>query len=338
MSAQRVVTIGSFDGVHRGHAAIMRAARGLAGPSDAGGRVVALTFFPHPLMVLRPASAPARLTTWEDRAALLGQAGADEVVQLQPTRDLLSQTPEQFVRWLVQQHSPDAIVEGTDFRFGKGRRGDVRTLAQLGERHGFHVEVVPPVEAALTDQTLVECSSTLVRWLLARGRVGDARRALGRTYEVIGRVEPGDGRGRELGFPTLNLAPATAPPGDGVYAAIAHLPSGERFAAAVSVGSKPTFPGSARAVEAHLLDWSGQRAELGPVEGDVRLVWLAWLRDQIRYASAEALIEQMRRDSERTVRLAQERWEKDDGQAVCSTRIETPDESQRSGGCRYELT
>ena len=294
-----IVTIGNFDGVHAGHRALVFRARALAGPA---GRVVAMAFDPHPASVLRPESAPARVTAWERRAALLVEAGADVVRRLEPTAELLSMSPESFVEDLVGELGPSWLVEGEDFRFGRARAGDVSTLRALGERMGFGVEVVPTVEVALEDNTVVPASSTVLRWLIERGRVRDAARVLGRAYELEGVVARGERRGREIGFPTINIETDALAPADGIYAGTATLPDGRRIGAAVSVGTKPTFGGTARAVEAHLLDAAREGERIAGLEEygwGVRLALVGWVRDQVRFGSAAALVEQMERDCAR---------------------------------------
>lgn len=309
-AAATALTIGNFDGVHAGHTPLVRRARELA-DREGRGRVVALVFDPHPAAVLRPEAVPARLTTFEHRSELLLERGADEVVRLTPTRELLSRTPEQFVRGLVELYRPAFVVEGDDFRFGKGRAGDIRTLTELGRGLGFEVETVAPVEVALGDHLIVRASSSIVRWLLLQGRVRDAALVLGRPYELSGTVVKGDQVGRQLGFPTANLDTACLIPSDGIYAAVAELPDGTLAAAAVNVGSRPTFNGSGRRAEAHLMqlgaEWGASRApSLGnlPEYGwPLSLSFLAWLRDDARFESVESLVEQIRRDCDRVNRV-----------------------------------
>ncbi len=302
MPAPTAITVGSFDGVHLGHASLLRAARRAIG---AEGRVIALAFSPHPLSLLRPGAEPARLTTWSTREQLLRDAGADEVVRLEPTRELLALEPRAFVERIVREHAPAVWAEGPDFRFGKARAGDTRTLETLGGEFGFRAIVVPHAEVALTDLTLAPASSTLVRWLLSRGRVGDARRVLGRAYKIVGVVEPGDQRGRAIGFPTANITTECAMPADGVYAGVATLPDGRELAAAISVGTKPTFGDRPRTLEAHLLDagdpWDGRGADRQPLGygWTVRLRFTAWLREQLGYDRLDDLIVQIEADAAR---------------------------------------
>lgn len=315
-----VVTIGNFDGVHAGHAALVRAAKDQASRLGAGsGRasVVAMVFDPHPSAVLTPGRGPARLSTFDQRREWLVSLGVDQVVRLEPTTALLAQSPREFLASVVQEHGAVAFVEGEDFRFGKGRAGDVRVMRSLGEEMGFGVRVVPAAERELTDQMIVRVSSTLVRWLVARGRTTDVERLLDRAYEIVGVVERGNRRGRTIGFPTLNIATGQLLPGDGVYAGRAVLPDGRECVAAISVGTKPHFRASEGAngsggvlvpvLEAHLLDVAQDEARIkGLTEygWSVRLRIAAWLREQWRFASLEALIEQLGRDCERCRGLA----------------------------------
>lgn len=293
-----VITIGNFDGVHIGHAALVARAKSIA--TKTGARVIAMVFHPHPMSILHPESAPATLTTIEHRAELLHAVGADEVVQLHPTPEVLGLAPAAFIDGVVRQYAPCAIVEGPDFRFGKGRAGDNTLLAELGRTRGFEVHVVNPVEASLHDQSVVTVSSTLVRWLLSCGRVADAERLLGRPYELRGVVVRGDQRGREIGCPTANLSTPTVLPADAVYAGTGTLADGRVFPAAIHVGTRSTFNDTTRTVEAHLLDWRGPIAEGASEYGwPLRLSFTHWLRDQVKFDSVGALVEQIKRDIER---------------------------------------
>jgi len=287
-----IITIGTFDGVHIGHAALVARAAELATPI--GARVVAMAFDPHPASRLRPGTEPARLTGFEARAALLRAAGADEVVRLEPRDELLSLSPAEFVRTLLVPLHPALIVEGGDFHFGKGRAGDVRVLAELGRDAGFGVEVVPPVEAVLTDHLIVTASSSIARWLITHGRVRDAAVVLGRAYAVRGTVVRGDQRGRTIGFPTANLETELLLPANGVYAGVARLDDGREFVAAINVGTRPTFDGHGRRFEAHLLD---ARADELPEYGWRLSVEVTdFIRDDVRFDSVERLVAQIERD------------------------------------------
>lgn len=293
-----VCTIGNFDGVHLGHRAIVSAARAAAGSA---GQVVAVTFEPLPASVLRPGAAPGRLTTAPERRELLLSAGCDEVLELDPRDGLLGKGPEEFVRSLRTRVPFDAVAEGADFRFGKGRAGDLATLAAMGAAEGFRTIEVPERVEPLADGHLVPARSTSIRWFLAMGRVADAARLLGRPHSVRGTVEPGDRRGRTLGFPTANVRiGAVALPADGVYAGTAVADGGE-WPAAISVGSKPTFGGAQRTLEAHLVGFPGALDAYGwPVE--VRFT--RWLREQWRFPGPDALVGQLRADVARVAALA----------------------------------
>ena len=291
MSARTAITIGNFDGVHRGHAALVRAARNAVGAS---GRIVVLAFDPHPSTVLRTTRRAPRLSSFAQRTRWLREAGADEIVQLEPSLDLLGRSPEEFAAWLCAQHRPDVIVEGSDFRFGRGRSGTVNTLRELARQLRFDVIVVDDVEAVLADQSVVRVSSTLARWLIEHGRVSDAAALFGRSYEFIGTVVKGDQRGRTLGFPTANLERCDQLlPGDGIYAGEATGPDGRRVRAAISVGTKPTYGEHLRTCEAHLID---MKLPLDHYGWSIAIRFEHWIRAQMVFSSINALIEQIQRD------------------------------------------
>ncbi|MEC9372701.1 MAG: bifunctional riboflavin kinase/FMN adenylyltransferase [Planctomycetota bacterium] len=316
MAGSAAITIGVFDGVHLGHASLVRRARELAGessggtkdgPHGSGGRVVVMTFDPHPLEALRPEIAPPRLSTMAQRRRWLHDLGADEVVELAPTPDLLALEPAEFVDQILMTHQPGWIVEGADFRFGAARRGGVDTLKQLGASRAFKTDVLNAVDATLSDQTIVRASSSIARWLIHQGRMRDAAILLGRPYEIEGSVVEGARRGREIGCPTANIAAPHLAPAHGVYVGAATLPDGRELPAAISVGDNPTFNGSRVSVEAHLLEedgrpWSGGAEHGLPEYGwDIRLCIESWLRGQIRYTSVPPLVDQIRRDIDRTM-------------------------------------
>jgi riboflavin kinase/FMN adenylyltransferase len=293
-----IASIGNFDGVHLGHQAIVAAARKAAGLQ---GRVVAVTFDPLPVAVLRPDAAPARLTSSARREALLLACGCDSVHVLDPRSGILGESPEGFIEHLRAAVPFDAIAEGADFRFGRGRSGDVATLADIGLRMGFKTIEVPEVDEALGDGSIIAARSTAVRWLLSMGRVADAARLLGRAHAVEGVVERGDQRGRLLGFPTANvMTTGMALPADGVYAGRAII-DGREYPAAISVGTKPTFGPNARVCEAHVL---GLEAALDSYGWSIEVHFEQWLRSQWRFPNPEALIVQLRADVARTAALA----------------------------------
>ena len=297
MSSPVAITIGNFDGMHIGHVQLVRIARSIV--SD-DGRVIVLSFDPHPLTVLRGGD-PGRLTTFAERTRLLKEVGADEVVALNPTPQFLNQQPEEFLTAVIDPYRPSVIVEGPDFHFGRGRAGSVRTLRQLEGKHGYRTIVIDPVEVALADQSLVRVSSTMVRWLVERGRMRDVALLLGRPYELIGPVVVGDRRGREIGVPTANLDHVDhLLPGDGIYTGLARLPDGRTFPAAISCGTKPTFGRHPRLCEAHLIGYKGSLEDYG---WTLRLQITDWLRDQVRFAEVGLLKEQMKRDIARAEAL-----------------------------------
>jgi riboflavin kinase / FMN adenylyltransferase len=287
-----VVVIGNFDGVHLGHRHVLGRAREVA--AERGLPVVAVTFDPHPMAVLRPEHAPVQLTSMEVRAALLDEAGANHVLALPFDTDMATWSPEEFVqRVLVDALHVAAVVVGANFRFGSRAAGDVATLRALGEADDFSVEGL-----ALDGGPMV-WSSTYVRQCLAAGDVAGAAEALGRPYAVRGVVVRGDQRGRELGYPTANVPTdgLTAAPADGVYAGwLRRLDTGETFPAAISVGTNPTFDGvRERRVESYVIDRTG--LELYGVGVEVSFV--ERLRGMVAFESVEALVEQMADDVDR---------------------------------------
>ena len=291
----RCITIGNFDGVHVGHQALLARARVLAG---SGGQVVAVTFDPHPAMLLKPELAPPAVQTLQERRECLLKCGADDVHVINTTKELLTMSAEQFMAWLRAQIAFDCIVEGPDFHFGKDRAGDINTLRAIGLKNNFTVDQVEPVEVALSDASSAVASSSLLRWLLQHGRVNDVAAVLGRAYQLTGVVQKGDQRGRTLGWPTANIATgARLIPSDGIYAGIATLPTGARKRAAISIGTKPTFGVHARTVEAFVLD---HKAPVDDYGWTLTLEFSRWLRGQTRFDGVQALLEQMNIDAQRT--------------------------------------
>ena len=283
------VVIGNFDGVHLGHQHVVREARRAA---DAEGlRVVAVTFHPHPMAVLRPEHAPPSLTDLETRAALLQAAGVDDVLALPFDRDVASWTPQEFARRVLARGLHAAVVVvGANFRYGTKASGDVGTLTASGEELGFRA-----VGVALDGGPQV-WSSTYVRLCLATGDVAGAAEALGRPFTVRGVVVRGDQRGRELGFPTANVPTRdlTAAPADGVYAGwLRRLDTGQRYPAAISVGTNPTFEGEReRRVESYVLD----RDDLELYDVEVEVAFVDRIRGMVRFDGVDALVETMRGD------------------------------------------
>ena len=289
--APSVVTIGVFDGVHRGHRTIIGTA--VRAASEAGLRTVAVTFDPHPSAVVRPEAVPPLLQPVDERITLLADTGVDVVLVLPFTRDLAALTPEAFVRRVLAgvlrtRH----VVVGENFRFGNRAAGDVAMLAALGEDHGFGTEAVPLL--ALDGDAI---SSTQVREHLEGGDVAWAAAALGRPWTYTGEVVRGDGRGRTIGIPTANVvAPADVlRPGGGVYAARAEH-AGDTWDAVVNVGTRPTFDGTTATVEAHLLDASEEPEDLDLYGQRLRLAFRARLRDERRFDGPDELVAQIRAD------------------------------------------
>ncbi len=289
-----VLTIGNFDGVHRGHRRLLERAREIAGEVGAGA-VVAMSFEPHPMAILRPGQEPARLSTPRRRAEWLAEAGADVVIFLPTSRELLSKSATEFLTDCVLPCRPRAMIEGPTFHFGRGRAGDNETLRAFGAEHGFATEVLPELYAEeLAGRPAI--NSSAIREALSSGEVGIAATMLGRHYEISGNVGHGEGRGAPLGFPTANLETVeTMLPGHGVYAAIATLPDGSRRAAAVNVGPQPTFDQMTARVEAHLLDFAGTLRGAA-----LTLAFIERLRGQSRFDGVEHLIAQLERDVETT--------------------------------------
>lgn len=285
-----VVTIGEFDGVHRGHQRLIARAAEIGG--ELGLPLVVVTFDPHPDEVIRPGSHPALLCTTRFRVELLGRFGADAVCVLPFTYEFSQVSAEDFVRSvLVDGLHSAAVVIGENFRFGHRAAGNVSLLTELGEKYEFLAEGVP-----LFEDRGVTITSTWIRELVSAGEVAAAARELGRPHRVEGVVVRGSQRGRALGFPTANVEPQTqvAIPGDGVYAGwLAGLAADgtelDRWPAAISVGSNPTFDGVDRTVEAYALD----RDDLDLYGAHVAVEFAQRLRGQVRFTSVDELVEQM---------------------------------------------
>ncbi|MEE2907202.1 MAG: riboflavin biosynthesis protein RibF [Planctomycetota bacterium] len=288
------LSIGMFDGVHLGHQGIIDQGRQAVGP---GGRVVVMTFEPSPVAVLAPNQVLPRLMTSEQRTRALVDAGVNEVQVLVPTKEFLQQSPGAFLDQIVAAHTPQHIVEGEDFRFGCNREGDVAFLREFGRERGFEVHVPEEIMGSLVDGTSVPARSSVIRKLLAKGRVRDAACLLGRPWQLEGEVVRGNQRGRDLGCPTANLDIGNLmTPAAGVYAGQAHLDSGQTYIAAISVGTNPTFQDKGTSCEVHLLSFDGDLDHYG---WRLKVNLNHWVREQLVFDSVEDLAEAMARDLER---------------------------------------
>ncbi|MGW6005073.1 bifunctional riboflavin kinase/FAD synthetase [Oerskovia enterophila] len=313
-----VVTIGNFDGVHRGHAEVLGRIVSLA--RESGSQAVAVTFHPHPATVHRPEQAPELLTGIADRMELLEATGLDAVLLVEYTLDFARQSPEEFVRtYLVDGLGARTVVVGHDVRFGRDNAGNLATMVELGRTYGFEVRAIDDVgtvggepghasasgDAASTAADAAPSgrwSSTEIRGLLTDGKVREAAALLGRHHRLRGVVVHGDARGRELGFPTANLGAISGMvPADGVYAGWLRRPQllaadpgncDGVLPAAISIGTNPTFDGVERRVEAYVLD----RTDLDLYDEEVVLEFVEHLRPTLRFDGIDALVETMHDD------------------------------------------
>jgi riboflavin kinase/FMN adenylyltransferase len=286
------VTVGSFDGVHLGHQAVLREIDRRA--RAAGRASVLVTFDPHPLEVVNPGAAPPLLTTGPERLEVLALSPLDYVLLVRFDRHLAGLTPEEFVQEvLLERCSLRELVIGHDHGFGRGRSGDVETLRRLGASHGFEVDVVPPVDFGGQ-----HVSSSRIRRAVAGGDLTTAGAMLGRRYGVVGPVGEGERRGRLLGVPTINLfelSPRKLLPPDGVYAVRVEWRGGSA-GGMMNQGPRPTFQDGRRILEAHIFDFEGD------LYGEwVRIEWIERLRDIQRFGSVEQLKQQLERDRARAV-------------------------------------
>jgi riboflavin kinase / FMN adenylyltransferase len=281
-------TIGTFDGVHRGHQAILTPM--IQAAHAAGSPAVVVTFFPHPVVVLRGIQEPISLTTPDERARLLGALGVDAVVTLAFDRALASLTAEEFMRIMSARLGLRQLWVGDDFALGRNRQGDIPALRALGEKLAYTLNVTREVDI---DGERV--SSSLIRGLVRKGEAAQASRLLGRPYALEGPVAHGDGRGRGLGFPTANVDywPGKITPAFGVYATWTWV-DGQRIPSVTSVGVRPTFdpPDSTPRVEAYLIDY-----EADLYNRPIRVDFLQFLRPELRFSSVQALIDQMMLDT-----------------------------------------
>jgi riboflavin kinase/FMN adenylyltransferase len=279
------LAIGSFDGVHLGHQAVLERLVTVARARELAPAWI--TFDPHPRCVLDPANCPAQITTLDERLALARPLGLEHAIVLAFNRQLAALSAEEFMTRLLAAVELRCLVVGYDFAFGRGRAGTVSWLREHSRDHGFTVEVVPALQVGSE-----EVHSSEVRRLLTLGEVEAARRLLGREYTLAGLVEPGDRIGRDIGWPTVNLAVPAGKlvPGRGIYAGWAVTATG-RFQAAISIGYRPTFEKTELRVEAYLLDFAGDL-----YQQRVELRFVAYLRDEVRFPNARSLSEQISRD------------------------------------------
>ena len=284
------LTIGVFDGVHRGHQVILR--RLVAGAHAEGLPAVVVTFFPSPAVVLRDLRDPVYLSMPDERAELLAALGVDEVVTLEFNRQLASLPAADFMAWMKTRLGVVHLCAGFDFALGHGREGNLPMLKQIGDQLGYAVTVVDPV----ADPQNGAISSSRIRNLVANGEVRTAADLLGRRYAVNGVIAHGDGRGHGLGFPTANIAipQQRLSPGFGIYATWITL-RGQRFPSVTSIGVRPTFERApvAPRIEAHILDLPG---DPNLYDQPVRLEFVEYLRPEMRFSQVQDLIDQIHQD------------------------------------------
>jgi riboflavin kinase/FMN adenylyltransferase len=290
------LTIGNFDGVHRGHRVLLAELRKQAEAS--GGPAVVLTFDPHPMQLLRPDKFQPLLTTVDDRAELLQANGAEHVVVLRTTPELLHLTANDFfARVVCNSFAARAVVEGVNFGFGRNREGTIQTLEQLCQAAGLGFVSVPPLQ-----QEGVTVSSSRIRQVLLVGNVSTAAQLLGRNYRIRGTVGVGQRRGQTLGFPTANLEKIVSLiPADGVYA-VRVLAKGSNYAGAANIGPNPTFAEQTRKVEVHLLDFQGDLYGQA-----LAMDFVERLRDTRPFAGVTELVNQLRRDVDRARQAVERR-------------------------------
>ena len=285
-------TIGTFDGIHRGHQALLKPL--ITGARAAGAASVLVTFEPHPRCVLDPDHCPPNLTTLDEKTWLLDQLGLDHLVVIPFTPQVAALSAGSFMERLVRGIELRRIVIGENHRFGHGRRGDPAFLRRFGARHGFNVDVAPTVVRGRAP-----ISSSRIRRLVLLGQVRAAAQLLGRDYFVRSTVEHGAKRGRQLGFPTANLriAPTKLIPPNAIYASQVDI-DGQTYGGATSIGFRPTFGGNTLTVEVFVLDFDGDL-----YDQLITVRFVQRLRAEKRFASVPALQQQMTRDVENARRI-----------------------------------
>jgi riboflavin kinase/FMN adenylyltransferase len=289
-----VITIGAYDGVHRGHRAVIAQVQARAG--ELGARSVVVTFDRHPASVIRPDAAPRLLTNASQKLELLADTGVDATVVVPFSAAQARETPVDFVeRVIVNALRTQAVIVGSDFHFGHMRQGNITLLREMGERHDFTCEPVVLVPRA--DGVDEPISSTAIRRALAGGEIETATRLLGRALEVRGTVVTGDQRGRTIGFATANveIPNGMCLPSDGVYAGLYRRPDGSEHACAINLGRRPTFYVNAEhsLLEAHLLDFAGDL-----YGEDAAVTFVAFLRSEKQFAGIDELKTQLKLDVE----------------------------------------
>jgi len=281
------VALGTFDGIHLGHQHIISRAVDYAKHNL--GTSAVFTFSNHPLAVLAPAAAPPAIISQADKAELLEQLGVDVLINIPATAYFLQLKPQEFIQLLNERLQPALVVVGPNYSFGANRAGTPAMLAQIAKEFHFKVEIQ---DAIYVDNILV--SSTVIRQLIASGKVDKAASLLGRYWHLSGIVERGDGRGRKLGFPTANIALPTGiiTPADGVYAVTIEV-DGNRYNAVANVGNNPTFSDQVRRVEVHIPDFNGDL-----YGRQVRIYFRQYLRDETKFSDVAQLIQQIKLDIE----------------------------------------
>ena len=283
------ISVGNFDGLHRGHRRILESAHQLKGTPG----IAVVTFEPHPFTVLRPGHAPPRLTPLPLKIDLLAEAGVDHLAILPPTTSLLNLTAEAFWQILRDDVRPAHMIEGESFTFGKARGGDINLLRQWSAQSAVKLHIINGVEVPLLDLKITPVSSTLIRWLIVAGRVRDAAICLGKPYSLQGVVVEGFQRGRTIGVPTANLdCGEQLLPAEGVYAGQCTIEN-KNFPAAVSIGRLPTFGDDRLQIEAHIIGFTGN------LYGQtLRVELIDWIRQQQKFPGLDALKNRLNIDIE----------------------------------------